>query len=119
LYIAGDRLAACKEKMHPVGLTVKQTRKKYGADQSGELMLIHRCSDCNKLSINRIAADDDPATLFGLFKGSLKLDAETRVQLAENGIQPLGLGDANLVLIRLFGNGAQLPKQLGEAFSVS
>src|SRR5512139_2755149 len=59
LYEAGDRLAACKAGMRPVGLTLKRSRDKYGGQAAGELMLVHQCSECGKLSINRIAADDD------------------------------------------------------------
>src|SRR5512133_632213 len=38
-YKPGDRLAACKAKMRPVGLTLKATRKKYSPESQGELML--------------------------------------------------------------------------------
>ncbi len=55
---AGDRLSACKMPMQPIGLTFKLQRNKYG-NQLGELMVIHQCSGCQSLSINRIAADDD------------------------------------------------------------
>ena len=70
---AGDRLAACKGSMQPVGLTFKQIRKKYGAAH-GELMLVHRCTECGKLSINRIAADDDSETMLVIYQHSLHLD---------------------------------------------
>src|SRR5690349_24303189 len=60
LYAAGDRLSACKAPMKPVGLTMKTGRNKYKRDTRGELMLIHQCSDCMIVSINRIAADDEP-----------------------------------------------------------
>jgi hypothetical protein len=59
---AGDRLSACKAQMRPVGLTEKRVHKKYGP-QRGELMLIHQCQACGKISINRIAADDDAQAL--------------------------------------------------------
>jgi hypothetical protein len=58
LYQAGDRLAACKSLMRPVGLALKRTRNKYGVRAAGELMLVHLCVDCEKVSLNRIAADD-------------------------------------------------------------
>ena len=35
-------------------------------------MLIHRCSECGKISINRIAADDIAESLFGLFANALQ-----------------------------------------------
>jgi hypothetical protein len=46
--------------MAPVGLTLKKSRDKYARHTQGELMLVHRCQACGDLSINRIAADDDP-----------------------------------------------------------
>jgi len=48
--------------MRPIGLTYKRTRKKYG-DQRGEMMLVHLCMDCGKVSLNRVAADDDSEML--------------------------------------------------------
>src|SRR4026209_2498083 len=63
LYSAGDRLSACKAKMKPIGLTMKKGRNKYRPGPRGELMLVHACTECNAVSINRIAADDDPETV--------------------------------------------------------
>ena len=60
LFVAGDRLSACKGQMRPIGLTMKKSRNKYQIKSRGELMLIHECIECRTLSINRIAADDDP-----------------------------------------------------------
>jgi hypothetical protein len=59
LHVAGDRLAACKAGMQPIGFTHKRTRKKYRSAQHGEMMIIHQCTDCSKISFNRVAADDD------------------------------------------------------------
>ncbi|MEW5872732.1 MAG: RNHCP domain-containing protein [Chloroflexota bacterium] len=102
LYEAGDRLAACKAVMSPVGLTVKKTAKKYGQAQ-GELMLIHVCVDCGKVSINRIAADDDAQRILELFEDSLQLDAPIRRRLAKSGVGTLRATDLALVRARLFG----------------
>src|SRR5688500_3395418 len=63
LFAAGDRLSACKAPMRAIGLTMKAGRNKYQPDSRGELMLIHQCTDCGALSINRIAADDDSDTV--------------------------------------------------------
>ncbi len=65
----GDRLSACKALMRPVGLTRKKVFKKYG-ETSGELMLVHRCTDCERLSANRLAADDDVDALLAVFEAS-------------------------------------------------
>ena len=71
LYAAGDRLCACKAPMKPVGLNMKKSRNKYQREARGELMLIHECVECKVLSINRIAADDDLATILAVFEESL------------------------------------------------
>ncbi|MEW5829094.1 MAG: RNHCP domain-containing protein [Chloroflexota bacterium] len=105
LYAAGDRLSACKAPMQPLALTLKHRRDKYGRGR-GELMLVHRCRECEAVSINRIAADDDARTLLGIFHASAALPARERDLLRENGIQPLGPGDLPQVQLRLFGQEA-------------
>jgi hypothetical protein len=104
LYKAGDRLAACKGQMEPVGLTLKRTRKKYVGPASGELMLIHRCVECGKVSINRIAADDAPEALFEVFQASLEAEIQVVATWVANGIQALIASDTELVRARLFGS---------------
>ncbi|HTX92517.1 MAG TPA: RNHCP domain-containing protein [Anaerolineales bacterium] len=96
---AGDRLSACKALMRPIGLTFKATNKRYGPGR-GELMLIHLCIECEGLSINRIAADDDPQDVFAVFEISSRLDMPS---LAVRGILPLTAGDSELVRAQLFG----------------
>ena len=103
LHQSGDRLAACKSHMRPVGLAIKKSRKKYGAESAGELMQIHHCKGCGKVSINRIAADDLSDRLYGIFQASLELDGGICKQLQTTGIQPLRLEDTKIVKARLFG----------------
>lgn len=103
LHQAGDRLAACKGQMQPVGLTLKRTNKKYGKDSQGELMLIHRCVECGKLSANRIAADDINALVLETFERSLHLDPAIKARMAESGIQALDATDRPTVQARLMG----------------
>ena len=102
LYNAGDRLAACKAEMKPVALTFKRANKKYGSRQ-GELMLVHLCTDCGSVSINRSAADDDAETILAIFENSQHLDGQTRTQIQAGGIQVLEASDASIVRARLFG----------------
>ena len=68
LSAAGDRLETCLGLMQPVGLTLKITPKKDSSATAGELMLIHQCTGCGKLSINRIAADDDSQTILAVYQ---------------------------------------------------
>jgi hypothetical protein len=103
LYEAGDRLSACKSRMRPLALTLKKTGKKYNQPNQGEMMLIHVCDDCGKLSINRLAADDDIETVLAIFEKSRKLDAETRARLTREGITVLEAREAPLVRERLLG----------------
>jgi len=103
---AGDRLATCMAEMQPIGLTLKATRKKYGPARAGELMLIHQCLGCGKLSINRIAADDNPGRLLEVFQGSFELDLQVKEQLVASSIDILLPEDRRLVTDQLFGKGS-------------
>lgn len=100
--LAGDRLSACKSLMQPIGLTVKPIHDKY-AKSGGELMLIHRCSECGKLSINRIAADDLVERLMEIFYASAFLDTATRHVLSISKISILLQEDCELVCAQLGG----------------
>jgi len=100
---AGDRRATCMSRMEPVGLTLKQAHKRYGQEEQGELMLIHQCKGCGKISINRIAADDDAAFIYQLFKRTAETPAEWKFTLLAQGIKPLGPDDLTAVYSRLFG----------------
>jgi hypothetical protein len=109
LYQAGDRLAACKSLMQPVGLALKRTRKKYGPQaanglrDAGELMLVHLCVDCARVSLNRIAADDDVEKAWGIFARLPGPDTQTLAQVRESGVGLLDLAASGLVRAQLFG----------------
>jgi hypothetical protein len=106
LYAAGDRLSACKGQMKPIGLTMKKGRNKYQQATSGELMLIHECIECGALSINRIAADDDPATILAIFQASIENHIDT--MCANYGIQALQHHDTSTLYRQLYGK--QVPQ---------
>jgi hypothetical protein len=103
LYSAGDRLSACKAGMKPIGLTMKKSRNKYQLSPRGELMLVHACTECTTISINRIAADDDPQTVLAVFRSSL----ESR-QFQEQDISILREEDLELVQAQLYGVAAKM-----------
>ena len=109
LYAAGDRLSACKAPMKPVGLTMKIGRNKYQRDGGGELMLIHQCTDCGTLSINRIAADDDSEIVLAVFEASLRLGYQIHILCQENGITMLETKDTKFVYTQLYGNQVEVP----------
>ena len=97
LHESGDRLAACKGPMRPVGLTHKRRHKKYATEQFGELMLVHHCTGCGALSINRLAADDRPAVVVDVFEESLVDGAVWRARAAAEAIEVLEEEEADEV----------------------
>ena len=103
LYTAGDRLSACKASMQPIALTSKRSRNKYSRGY-GELMLVHLCTDCGDISINRIAADDDVDTLLEVFDASLVLPARTQNLILANGIDILLPECLSQLQLQLFGS---------------
>ena len=103
LFEAGDRLCACKSLMMPVGLTLKHSRDKYASQRWGEVMLVHRCTHCGEIAINRIAADDDPMKILRLLTGGRMDCQEIKDLCGSLGIQLLSPEDRDQVVIRLFG----------------
>jgi predicted RNA-binding Zn-ribbon protein involved in translation (DUF1610 family) len=103
LLTPGDRRSDCLSRMQPVGLTMKHTLKRYGQDNPGELMLIHICTGCGKVSINRIAADDDAQAVFHVYMNSCESGAAFRNSLISEGISLLSTRDNDMVQTQLFG----------------
>jgi hypothetical protein len=101
LFAAGDRLSACKGQMRPIGLTMKKSRNKYQIKSRGELMLIHECVECGDLSINRIAADDDPDSIMDAFLSSRALGFQTITRCQRLDITVLT--DVEVVQAQLYG----------------
>lgn len=103
LFAAGDRLSACKGQMGPIGLTMKRSRNKYRLEARGELMLIHQCIECEGLSINRIAADDDPESILTVFQDSLLHSHQIRDHCSRQGIGMLGAEAVGMLHVQLQG----------------
>lgn len=101
---AGDRLSGCRAAMEPVGLTTKRSKNKYARERDGELMLIHRCTGCAKIVINRIGADDSAAAILEIFDGSCASSAMLRAELETSSVFMLTADDRELVCRRLFGD---------------
>jgi hypothetical protein len=53
----GDRSAECGSSMEPIAITVRG---------DGEWVLVHRCTGCDELHLNRTAGDDNPLMLLRL-----------------------------------------------------
>jgi hypothetical protein len=96
-------MSACKAVMQPIALTVKHARNKYANHAMGELMLVHRCNDCSKLSINRIAADDQAGMVEHVFRISLSLDMAIMDDLELARIDPLEVDDEIMLFTQLYG----------------
>ena len=103
LFKAGDRLCACKSLMAPVGLTFKRSRDKYASHRGGEVMLVHRCTHCGEIAINRIAADDDPIKIMALLNGGRMENWKIKDLCESQDIQLLAPDDRDPVISRLFG----------------
>lgn len=73
--------------MKPIGLTRKRA--------TGEIMIVHQCLTCGKISPNRIAGDDNPYEVISLLRESGYI----------GGIIMLTTEDKDEVGIVLFGNG--------------
>jgi DNA-directed RNA polymerase subunit RPC12/RpoP len=102
-YEAGDRLSACKEGMQPIGLTRKDSRSKYNAANGGELMLVHQCIECGKVSINRIAADDLSEELLQVYENGCSMNNGNHFRLLQAGVTILTDKDREVVNIHLYG----------------
>jgi hypothetical protein len=109
LYTAGDRLSACKAPMKPAGLTMKRSRNKYQREARGELMLVHECTECQALSINRIAADDDSATVLAVFDESLSHLNDLLTRCTQDGIVILDVENREIVYTQLYGHVREIP----------
>ena len=95
----GDRKARCQAGMKPIGLTFKHE----GYSKQGELMLIHVCSICNKISINRIASDDFTDVITEIFEHSKNLYEGLKARLITEDIQLLVESGREELYAQLFG----------------
>ncbi len=101
--VAGDRAAFCHGPMEPIGLTFKkEIVDKYGSLKRGELMLVHKCSECGKISINRIAGDDNEEKIMVIFAKS-KDNENLRKNLRKDNIELLSKKDEEEIKRNLFG----------------
>lgn len=95
----GDRRARCHGGMEPIGLTFKHS----GYGRIGELMLIHRCSICQRISINRIARDDVEGVIISVFNKSIMLPPDIKCHVKNSGIDLLDSTDRIELHRQLFG----------------
>ena len=98
----GDRTATCLGCMEPIGVTLKhEGTDKYGREKLGDVMLVHHCTACGAINLNRIAADDPEDLLVKVFDISNTLPQATLDELAKQNIALLT--DKKVLEERLFG----------------
>lgn len=100
--IQGDRASRCLGGMEPIALTFKHE----GFCKQGELMIVHLCLSCQKLSINRIARDDPEYLVKEIFERSLSMEESLRNNVAHDGIRQLETSDRPEVMVQLYGTGS-------------
>jgi hypothetical protein len=66
-------------------------------------MLIHLCSSCQKISINRTARDDMEDKILTVFERSFSLDHNVKDRLSHKDIKLLTKADDEAVKTQLFG----------------
>jgi len=100
---SGDRKSTCGASMKPIGLTFKQEGfDKFGQEKQGELMLVHQCTNCGRISINRIAGDDFSFEILEVFTKS-RGDKGLREELKSQNIDLLSSQDEKEIRSQLFG----------------
>jgi predicted RNA-binding Zn-ribbon protein involved in translation (DUF1610 family) len=82
---------ACGGSMIPIGFTFKKEGidKYTGKPKKGEIMVIHQCLKCGKISINRLAGDDRSDVVMKIFEYSLQMPEALQKQLRKEKIEIL------------------------------
>ncbi len=104
MQIPGDRLSSCSVGMKPIAITMKKAGvDMLGHKKIGEIMLVHKCIKCEKISINRIAADDNEKEIINVFNNSLNLDSKIKDRVENMRIEILTEKDREDLEKQLFG----------------
>ena len=108
LKVSGDRKSKCKGMMEPVGLTFKHEGwDKWGKQKQGEIMIVYQCQRCGKISINRVAGDDNPQAILSLIQRAKKNSPKLVNKLKSQNIILLDESDRAEVYTQLFGRDAK------------
>ena len=91
--------------MQPIGLTLKPGKvNRYARENSGEIMLVHYCLSCGKISCNRIAGDDNAYAIIRLLSEPLEFESAWMREINASNICLLTLSNEEMVARALFGN---------------
>ncbi|WP_319533235.1 RNHCP domain-containing protein [uncultured Cohaesibacter sp.] len=100
----GNRASTCQSRMEPIGLTVKHNGfDKYGRERGGDIMLVHACTGCGTININRIAGDDSCREILAVFERSLAMGDDQRRAVEKAGVRLLLFEDSEVLRTALFG----------------
>ena len=90
--------------MEPIGLTLKElTYNPFTQRTSGELMVVHLCLNCDRISCNRIAGDDNSHVIVCLLEKPSNLSGAIISKLTNQNIRLLTQSDKRKVLTILYG----------------
>jgi hypothetical protein len=90
--------------MQPVAIAFKDYRiNPFTNKGSGELMIVHKCLNCAKLSPNRISGDDNEYQIVSILKESINLNENMLSQLRNMGLEPITTSNIIEAYISLFG----------------
>lgn len=106
LTVSGDRKSECTGRMDPIALSFKKVKvNKYKKEEKGlgEIMLVHHCIKCGKVSLNRIAGDDATKELENVFNKSQKISAGLIDRIKENKIEIIKKSQKKLLESCLYG----------------
>ncbi|MFH0701019.1 MAG: RNHCP domain-containing protein [Candidatus Woesearchaeota archaeon] len=88
--------STCKSLMAPVGLMWKS---------EGEISLVHLCLGCETIDYNRIAGDDNPEMILGIYQASANIEDKLVGLLSAQRITLILPEEEYMVRVRLFGQG--------------
>ena len=91
--------------MQPIGLTLKPGKiNRYARENSGEIMIVHYCLSCGKISCNRIAGDDNAYAVIRLLNEPLEFGSALMREINAYNICLLTLSNEEMVTRALLGN---------------
>jgi hypothetical protein len=94
--------------MEPLAIAFKDYRvNPFTNKGGGELVIIHQCLTCGRLSPNRIAGDDNEYRILSVIKESINLNENITTQFKNMGLEPITSSNKEEALISLFGTNYQ------------
>lgn len=90
--------------MQPIAIASKNYKvNPFTGRGSGELMIVHQCLNCGRISPNRIAGDDNEYQILSILKESTNLNEDVTTQFRNLGLEIITASNKEEALISLFG----------------